>query len=86
MRFVLETGEELTRDEGATALSFLENVLIGLGFTITESEFSEIDVEENKIGDHVITQEHFFESKITRVKDLAKKKKVKDVCMESVGT
>lgn len=82
MRFVLETAEPLTKDVGKTTLAFLKNVIEGLGYTLTESEFSEIDMTEIGIGDHVIIEEHFFESRITRMKDLVKKKKSKDVCME----
>jgi hypothetical protein len=83
MRFVLATGENLTVDDGEKILLLLEKVFTNLKLTLTESEMSEIDIEETKIGDGVLIQEHFFESKITRKKESKNRKKEKEVCMES---
>jgi len=74
MRFVLATEESMTVEEGEKTLLLLEEVFHGLKLTLTESELSEIDVEETKIGDGVLIQEHFFESKIVRKKESKKRK------------
>jgi hypothetical protein len=74
MRFVLATGENLTVEEGEKTLLLLEKVFTDLKLTLTESEISEIEIDETKIGDGVLIQEHFFESKITRKKEIKRRK------------
>ncbi len=74
MEFRFVTNEVLSKEEGETTLKFLLGVFEGLGYTLHEQEYKEIDMVEAKVGDSSYVQEHFYESKITRKLEEKKKK------------
>jgi len=77
MQFVINTNEELDEKTGSYLLSLLSDTLIANGYTIEYMEMDELSTS-HPMGDFSITEETYFQSKITR--KLPPKKKMGGGC------
>jgi len=65
MQFILNTFEEMDAKTGSHILTLLKEVLEGNGYTLEYMEVDEM-ITGHPIGDNSLTEEIYFQSKITR--------------------
>jgi len=73
MQFTINTVEELDEKTGSHLLSLLGSIVESNGYTIEYMEIDEL-ATTHPIGDNSVTEEIYFQSKITR-KTPSKKRK-----------
>ena len=81
MEFTLSTVEEIDEKTASHLLSLMANVLTDMGYKINYMEFNEM-LNNHPIGDNSISEEIFFQSKITRKVPPPKQTKAKDCSKE----